>query len=170
MADLSPPPAASPPPAPSAPPARRRRRIVLVTAAVVVVLVGAIAVAAIVTFGRDREPRHRYEVTVFLEADVTAEQKAAVEPALRALHPVDGVRFESREQAWARFRERFKDKPDLVASTKAESMPQSFRLATTGRVFDCAALAPVRQLPGVNQIVVVQVPAKDSPGATVECP
>lgn len=157
------------PPA-GAPPARGRRWMVLVVVAAIALLVGAAATAAVfVVSDRFGQPRHEYRVAVFLDHDITAGQKAAVEAALGRLPAVNAITFESREQAWAKFQEAFKGQPDLVAKAKPEDMPESFRLTTTGAEFDCAALAPVRALPGVDMINVVR-PAKDGdPGVVVDC-
>jgi cell division protein FtsX len=161
--------------APSLPPApdrssRRRRLILLVVVAGAAMLVGVIAATAVFLFSGEDGPLNRYQVTVFLDHDITAEQKGAVESALADLHPVDGVRFETRDQAWEKFREMFKDQPELIERVEAEHLPESFGLATTGEVFDCAALASVRQLPGVADTTVVQVPAGGRPGAVIQCP
>ena len=138
--------------------------------AAIAMLVGVGGTAAVLAVSdRFGPPRHEYRVAVFLDHEITADQKAAVETALARLHPVDGVTFESREQAWAKFQEMFKDRPELINSTKPQDLPESFHLTTTGTEFDCAALAPVRALPGVNEISVVQ-PAKDGrPGAVIDC-
>jgi cell division protein FtsX len=159
---------------PSSPPdrsARRPRVVLMVVVAVAAMLFGAgTATAAILLLGRDDQPRHRYDVSVFLDHDITAEQRDALEPALAALRPVDGIRFESQEQAYQNFRELFRDQPELIESIEPDTLPESFRLTTTGEVFDCAALRSVRELPGVAEITVVQLPVGDRPGAAVHCP
>jgi hypothetical protein len=48
-------------------------------------------------------------------------------------------------------------------------MPESFRLRSTGKTFDCGALTPVRRLPGVDEITVLQSPADGRPGAVIDC-
>jgi cell division transport system permease protein len=145
---------------------------VLVLAVAVALMLGAgIAATVLLVTGRLGPATHRYHVTVFLSHDVTAEQKAAIGSALGGLHPVDGVRFEDREQAYENFKRIFKDQPDLVSSVKPESLPESYQLWTRGKEFDCAALAPVRSLPGIDEITVIQAPdGKDKPGAQVQCP
>ncbi|NJC71249.1 hypothetical protein HC031_16235 [Planosporangium thailandense] len=156
------PPLASPDPTT---PRRRHLRLLLVVG--IAALAGAVAATALVlVFG---QPKHQYNVTVFVADDITPEQKTAVKAALPALHPVNGVQFEDRAQAWKRFQQLFKDAPDLLASSRAEYMPESFRLETTGREFDCAALARVRRLPGVKEVQVVQRPVKGHTGAVVAC-
>jgi cell division protein FtsX len=164
------PPAADEPPGAAGLPARHRPWLGLVLVGVAGVLIGAaIAATVFLLAGPERAPQNRYEVTVFLGRDVTAEQKAAIGSKLPALHPVDGVRFEDHEQAWKKFQEMFKDDPELVQGASAAALPESFRLATKGTTFDCAALAPVRRLAGAEKITVVQRPSGDRPGAIVGC-
>jgi cell division protein FtsX len=131
-------------------------------------LVGAVAATTVVLVV-SRGDQHEYAISVFLTRDVTAEQKTAIESALHALQPVEAIKFESREQAWQHFKEMFKDSPDMIAQASADAMPESFRLTTKGREFDCARLIPIRRLPGVDEIQVIQRPIKGKPGAVVGC-
>lgn len=165
---LDEPPPPGNPPAGTEPPTPRRRWGLLFVVAAVAMLVGALAATTVVLFV-SRADQRQYAVNVFLTQDVTAEQKTAIESALHALEPVEAIRFESREQAWQRFKEMFKDSPDMIAQASADAMPESFRLTTKGREFDCARLVPIRRLPGVDEIQVIQRPTKEKPGAAVGC-
>ncbi|PZG01524.1 hypothetical protein C1I99_06880 [Micromonospora deserti] len=149
------------------------RWIVLAAVALAAMLVGAIATTVVLFSMRDGQPQPQngYEVRVSLEVDVTAEQKGAVESALSTRYPADGVERESREEAWERFKELFKDQPDLIRSASPSAMPESFRVVTVSQVFDCAALAPVERMPGVDKIIVRQLADGRHPGAVVlNCP
>ncbi len=152
-----------------APPARRRRWVALVVVGVAALLVGAaIATVTVLAVGAGPE-QHRYDVSVFLAHDTTTPQKGTIRTALDTLHPVDGIRFEDRQAAYAKFKEMFKDRPDLVNSTQPDSLPESFRLTTSGTEFDCPALNEIRHLPGVDNVVVVQPAVHGHPGAEVKC-
>jgi cell division transport system permease protein len=154
---------------PFVPSVRKRRWTALLAVAVVAMLLGAgIASTVILGFGVG-QPSFKYAVSVFLNHDITDEQKTAVGSSLSRMHTVDGVHFENRDAAWKKFQGTFKDHPAILNSTKPDSLPESFRAETAGRVFDCAAVVAVRQLPGVEQITVVQYPSKGRPGATVGC-
>ncbi|MET7670447.1 permease-like cell division protein FtsX [Micromonospora luteifusca] len=133
----------------------------------VAAIVGALAATA-VTLAVTRTQPHEYAVSVFLEEDATPEQKAAVESALDALDPVER-KFESREQAWENYRKLFKDRPDLLSAGSLEAMPESFRLKTKSRMFDCAPLVRVRELAAVDKIQVIQRPTEDEAGAEIAC-
>ncbi|MEV8511352.1 permease-like cell division protein FtsX [Dactylosporangium sp. NPDC051484] len=70
----------------------------------------------------------RIEVSVFLKADVTDEQRNNIDSALKADALVDSYKHETKDEAWDRFKVQFKDAPDLVSATKPESLPESFRI------------------------------------------
>lgn len=68
------------------------------------------------------------EVSIFLRDDVTLAQTAALRDTLWTDPAVREVRFESREQAYERFKRLWADSPDFVASVGVDSLPQSFRV------------------------------------------
>lgn len=70
----------------------------------------------------------KVEVSVFLREDASPEQIEALNVKIAELPEVDTHVFESKEQAYERFKELFKDSPTLVNNVDAESMPQSFRV------------------------------------------
>jgi cell division transport system permease protein len=70
----------------------------------------------------------KVEVSVFLRDDASPEQIDALQTKIRELPEVETFVFESKEQAYERFKELFKDSPTLVNNVDAESMPQSFRV------------------------------------------
>lgn len=72
----------------------------------------------------------RVEVSIFLKADITDEQRSALDGELRAdpLVAQGGVTYESREEAYENFRQLYRDSPDLVESVKPDTLPESFRV------------------------------------------
>jgi cell division transport system permease protein len=71
----------------------------------------------------------KVEVSIFLKTDVTPDQKNALDAALKADPLVkQPVTFETKEQAYEKFKQQFKDAPDLIKATKPDSLPASFRV------------------------------------------
>ena len=69
------------------------------------------------------------EVSMFLKAEgATAEQKAAIEADLHSDPLVANVDFETKDQAYEKFKVLFASAPDLVNLTKTESLPESYRI------------------------------------------
>lgn len=71
------------------------------------------------------------EVSIFLAPDITDEQRTTLDQTLNADAMVASYYFESREQAYERFRNLFADSPELVEATDPESLPESFRVRLT---------------------------------------
>jgi cell division transport system permease protein len=71
----------------------------------------------------------KVEVSIFLKPDYTDDQRKALADAL-ATDPLvkQPVTFETKDQAYQKFKQQFKDAPDLVKATKPESLPASFRV------------------------------------------
>jgi cell division protein FtsX len=65
--------------------------------------------------------------TAFLHDTGTGELRTQVHDILARSPEVQSLTFETREQAFERFRAQFSDAPDLVAATRAESLPESWR-------------------------------------------
>ncbi|WP_346118298.1 permease-like cell division protein FtsX [Micromonospora coerulea] len=70
-------------------------------------------------------------LAVFLDRNVTAEQKSAVEQRIRSMPSVEEVALETRDQAYEHRKESLKDHPDLLADLKPEFMPESFHATVT---------------------------------------
>jgi cell division transport system permease protein len=69
------------------------------------------------------------EVTVFLKAQGTTQpQKDALQQDINADPLVEKVIFESKEQAYQRFKEIYASAPELVAQTRPDALPESFRV------------------------------------------
>jgi cell division transport system permease protein len=70
----------------------------------------------------------KVEVSIFLKADVTEEQRNALSADLKNDPLVQTVIYESKEEAYANFRQLYRDAPDLVESVKPDTLPESFRV------------------------------------------
>jgi cell division transport system permease protein len=71
----------------------------------------------------------KVEVSIFLRNDVTDDQRTALENDLKNDPLVkQPVTFESKQQAYEKFQQQFKDAPDLIKATKPDSLPSSFRV------------------------------------------
>jgi cell division transport system permease protein len=71
------------------------------------------------------------DVAIFLSEDATAQQRDAVEDALRADPLVRSITFQTRETAYEKFKQLWADSPEFVEAVSPASMPESFRLELT---------------------------------------
>jgi cell division protein FtsX len=161
------------------PPAPRRRRGLLVLVAVVALLVGVGGTAAAFllyepVMERLDPPEYTYSVAIFLKADVTDAQRQALKEALDGAGIPGGVEYESREQAYANFKKLYKDSPELIEKVRPDTLPESFQFETKGtnKDFDCGLLAPVKDLPGIDDVTVTRFSKDDrkNPMKRLSCP
>jgi hypothetical protein len=94
------------------------------------------------------------DVSIFLAQDITVSQRFAVWAALQADPVVRDLRWESRAEAFARFKQLWRDDPDFVASVSADSLPDSFRMTLADPSAYPALAAKFRSQAGVLNVVV----------------
>jgi cell division transport system permease protein len=68
------------------------------------------------------------EVSIFLRDDVTDAQRAGLEAALDSNAMVKSKVYESRQQAFDKFRELWADSPELIKAVQPNQLPESFRV------------------------------------------
>jgi cell division transport system permease protein len=71
----------------------------------------------------------KVQVSIFLKDDITNDQRNALGAQLAADPLVkQPVIHETKDQAYKKFQQMFKDAPDLVAATKPDALPESYRV------------------------------------------
>jgi cell division transport system permease protein len=71
----------------------------------------------------------KVQVSIFLKDDISDGQRTALGAQLEADPLVkQPVIHETKDQAWKKFQQMFKDAPDLVAATKPDALPESYRV------------------------------------------
>jgi cell division protein FtsX len=95
------------------------------------------------------------EIAIFFTADATRLQKKTVADRVRGMPDVQQVAYESREEAYARFQELWKDDPN-IPDVEPDTLPDSLRVTVTGadaydRMRD--SQEELLTLPGVADVV-----------------
>ncbi len=70
----------------------------------------------------------KIEVSVFLAKKITPQQRESIGGQIRALPAVETVFYESQQQAYQRFKDQFRDSPDMVRNVTASVLPESYRV------------------------------------------
>ncbi len=95
----------------------------------------------------------RVEVSIFLTKDVTEAERTSLREQLQADPLVKSITYESQQAAYQRFREQFKDSPDLINNTRANALPESFRVKLRDPTKYSLAASKYTTAPGVDQVV-----------------
>ncbi|RAY12209.1 ABC transporter permease [Actinomadura craniellae] len=106
----------------------------------------------------------KIEVSIFLcnkvssntqcgKADATQEQKNQIKQTLDGLSQVAEVTYESKDQAFARFRESFASTPGFTQSARPGDIPDSYRVRLKNPQEYKEVVDAVYGMPGVDQVV-----------------
>jgi cell division protein FtsX len=68
------------------------------------------------------------DASVYLEEQVTAAEREAVRKRISALAVVDELYYESKAEAYARFKELYRTRPEMMGNTDSSALPESFRV------------------------------------------
>ena len=93
------------------------------------------------------------EVSIFLREDVSEAQRAAITQAIDTNPLVLNKEYESREQAFEKFKVLWRDSPDFVKSVGPDSLPESFRVKLKDPEQYEAFADQIKGLPGIQDIV-----------------
>jgi cell division transport system permease protein len=110
-----------------------RRNLLMTSAAVMTVAVSLALVggALLLRQGVDRATlqwKGGVEMNIFLDPDVTDQQRGAVEAKLKAAPEVKRYSYVDQQGAYEEAKELFVDQPELLEPVTAEDMPPSFRV------------------------------------------
>jgi cell division transport system permease protein len=70
----------------------------------------------------------KVQVSIFLADGATDSQRQAIKSRLESSPEVKSFIYESKAEAYARFKEQFKQQPELVQNTPQDALPESFRV------------------------------------------
>jgi cell division transport system permease protein len=93
------------------------------------------------------------EVSIFLREDVTDAQTSAIAQAIDQSPLVASKTFETRAQAFEKFKVLWRDSPDFIKSVGPESLPASYRVKLKDPEQYKSFAAGVQNLPGIQDIV-----------------
>lgn len=126
----------------------------IITMAVSLTMLGA----SLILFKQVNEMENYYgakvEVAIYLKSDVTDDQRTALRAKLESDPLVKKpIGYETKQQAYEKFKTEFKDAPDLVDATKPEALPESFRIKMTDSSKFTTIQAEYATDPAVSRII-----------------
>ena len=137
------------------------RRNLLMTIATIVTVTVSLAVlgAGVLTEVQVSKARRvlyaQVEVSIFLNDNITDEQRQSIERDLdeNPLVAENGVIYESKEQAYRNAQEIFRSDPELLKAVRPDSLPASFRVKMTDpRQFEVIQ-SQFEDYPGIDEVV-----------------
>ncbi len=96
---------------------------------------------------------YRVEVSIFLTNTITQAQRDSLRTTLQQDPLVKNVTYESKAQAYTRFRAQFKDSPDLINNTSPTALPESFRVKLKDPSKYQLAADKYKAADGVDQVI-----------------
>src|SRR5690349_15094407 len=93
------------------------------------------------------------EVSIFLREDVSEAQRAAITQAIDTNELVASKEYETRQQAFEKFKVLWRDSPDFVKSVGPDSLPESFRVKLKNPEQYQTFADQIKDLPGIQDIV-----------------
>jgi cell division transport system permease protein len=93
------------------------------------------------------------EVSVFLRDGISQSQQNHLQQLLQQMPEVDTVHYESKAEAFQRFKEIFKSQRELVENVSEDALPASFRVKLIDPEEFSVVDARLRGQPGIDKIV-----------------
>ncbi|HEY0663698.1 MAG TPA: permease-like cell division protein FtsX, partial [Thiobacillaceae bacterium] len=125
----------------------------IITMAVSLTMVGA----SLLMFWQVRDMKNYFyekiEVSIYLKKDITDDERAALEAAIKDDPMVEHYEHETKEQAYENFKKMFQDAPDLVSSVKPDTLPESFRVSLKNPEEYQKAFEKYKSYPGISDII-----------------
>ncbi|MBI4259284.1 MAG: ABC transporter permease [Actinobacteria bacterium] len=95
---------------------------------------------------------NKVEVAVYLEDGISLDQQNRIQGILNRLPEVASVDYESKEEAYGRFKVLFANQPDLVLNVSADALPASFRVKLADPEKFESVRAVLQGEPGIEKI------------------
>ncbi|MFI7545224.1 permease-like cell division protein FtsX [Actinoplanes sp. NPDC049599] len=148
----------------------RRRWIVAAAAATAVILVGGGVGIAYALSTESNRPDNLYAITVMLDPDVTADQQAAVEEELKGWNPTIGPVFRGSGAIASMAADVYQDDPETLERAADMPLPAMIVMTVESPTFNCEPVPALRELPGVQSIMIDGAAKTGGRHGRIECP
>jgi cell division transport system permease protein len=92
------------------------------------------------------------EVSVFLDDDISSTQQANLQQMLETMPQTKTVSYESKDEAYQKFLQLFKDQPDLTRNVSPDALPASFQVQLNDPNQFGAIAQQLQGQPGISTI------------------
>jgi cell division transport system permease protein len=95
----------------------------------------------------------KVEVAVYLQDTISTDERTRLYNLIQSMPEVSTVRYESKEQAYDRFKRIFSNQPALVQNVTAQALPASFRVKLKDPSKYDVVSARLQGQPGIERVV-----------------
>lgn len=144
-----------------------RRNVTMTIAAIMTVAISLtlLGIALIIRIGADQlehDLLNQIEVSVYLQPEcgtpnagancLTPDDRTSIQNTLQQLPQVEGLTYISQAEGYQRFKDEFKDDPDLVNHTPENAIPESFAVKLKDPHEFAVVNSAVGRAPGVQSV------------------
>ncbi len=122
------------------------------TVAISLLLLGGVQILGMIVHNVTLDWENKVEISVFLLDDATQGELQAIEADLANMDHVEEVAYVSKDQAYAEFKELFRDQPEMYESLPPRALPASYRVKLTDAKYAEAVAASIDGAPGVDEV------------------
>jgi cell division transport system permease protein len=135
-----------------------RRNGLVAFAAVSTVFIAAFLFGGAQLIGRQiglviEQQTEKVEVAVYLNDGISQADRERIQTVLTRMPEVAKVQYESKEQAFARFEELFKNQPELANNVSPDALPASYRVQLVDPEKFEVVKAQLEGQPGIEKII-----------------
>jgi cell division transport system permease protein len=110
------------------------------------------------------------DVAIYLRPDVTEKQRAGLQARLGSDPRVLGYSYESREEAFQKFTQLWRDSPDMVKSMSPAQLPETFQVRLTAASTYQTFAAEMGRVPGIGAVTPDHCPTGPGESGTGGAP
>jgi len=134
-----------------------RRNALVAFAAITTVFISLFLLGGAQLIGRQinliiDQQTERVEVSVYLVDNISKSDFTRLNQMLHSMPQVESIRYETKQEAYQRFKELFKNQPDLVNNVSPNALPASFRVKLKNSEQFGVIKAQLEGQPGIDTI------------------
>lgn len=122
------------------------------TVAISLLLLGGVQILGMVVKNVTLNWEAKVEISVYLRDDIGPEERTSLQSQIASYDEVDELTYVSKEDAFAEFRERYRNQPEFYENLPPDALPASLRIKLTDAKFTEEVASRIQGAPGVDEI------------------
>jgi cell division transport system permease protein len=122
------------------------------TVAISLLLLGGVQILGMVVKNVTLNWEAKVEISVYLRDDIGPEERTSLQSQISSYDEVEELTYVSKEDAFAEFRERYRNQPEFYENLPEDALPASLRIKLTDAKFTEEVASRIQGAPGVDEI------------------